>query len=308
MKIAFLFSGQGAQYAGMGKELYDNYECAKRVFDEADEALGFKISDLCFNGPKEKLDVTEMTQPSIVTMSTAALAVVEEHGIKPDVIAGLSLGEYSAHVASGSIGFTDAVRLVQKRGRYMQEAVKVGEGAMAAVIGMDVEVISKACQENSAYGVVEIANFNCPGQIVIGGSTEAVDKACETLQGMGGRVVKLSVSGPFHTSLMQPAAEKLGVELQNVEIGEMNIPVITNVTGDYIKSASDIRELLVKQVTSSVQFEKSIRRMIEDGVDTFVEIGPGKVLTGFLRKIDRSVKALNVEDLKSLENTLKKLV
>lgn len=304
-KIAFLFAGQGSQAPGMGKELADNFKCADSVFDEASEALGFDIKDMIFNGDKETLMITENTQPTIVTMSVAALRVLEEKGIKPDVVAGLSLGEYTAHVASGSLKFADAVKLVRKRGKYMQEEVPVGKGAMAAVLGLTAEQVREAASKASEFGVCTGANFNCPGQIVVSGEVEAVDKCCEIAKEMGAkRAIKLDVSAPFHCALLKGAGDKLAKEMENVTVYDMQIPVITNVTADYIKNKDDIKGLLKEQVSNSVLWEDSIRRMIADGVDTFIEIGPGKALTGFMKKIDKEVKVFNVEDMASLEKTI----
>ena len=304
-KTAFLFAGQGAQAPGMGKELAENFACADAVFEEASEALGFDIKDMIFNGTKETLMITENTQPTIVTMSTAALRVLEEKGVKADVAAGLSLGEYTAHVASGSMKFADAVKLVKKRGKYMQEEVPVGKGAMAAIIALDADQVREAAKQASEYGVCTGANFNCPGQIVVSGEVEAVKKCCEIAKEMGAkRALMLDVSAPFHCSMLTGAGEKLAKELENVEVYDMNIPIITNVTADYIKDKSEIKELLKEQVSHSVLWEDSIRRMIADGVDTFIEIGPGKALSGFMRKIDKTVKVFNVEDMASLEKTL----
>ena len=307
-KIAILFAGQGSQAPGMGKELADNFECADRVFDEASEALGFDIKDMIFNGDKETLMITENTQPTIVTMSVAALRVLEEKGIKPDVVAGLSLGEYTAHVASGSLNFKDAVKLVRKRGKFMQEEVPVGKGAMAAILGLDADTVREAANKASEFGVCTGANFNCPGQIVVSGEVDAVSKCCEIAKEMGAkRAILLDVSAPFHCSLLKGAGEKLAKEMENVEVSDMQIPVITNVTAEYINSKEDIKPLLEKQVSSSVLWEDSIRKMIADGVDTFIEIGTGKALTGFMKKIDKEVLVFNVEDMSSIENTLSNL-
>jgi [acyl-carrier-protein] S-malonyltransferase len=307
-KIAFLFSGQGAQYVGMGKELFENYKASREVFEEANAELGFDISKLCFEGSKEELDKTENTQPAILTTSIAALKALEENGVKADLAAGLSLGEYTALVYSGVFKFADAVKLVKKRGRFMQEAVPQGEGAMAAVLGLDSDKLREVCKEASKFGIVEPANFNCPGQIAMAGEVLAVEKAAEMAKEAGARkVVMLQVSGPFHTSMLKPASDKLKIELENTEIYDFKLPVITNVTGNYIESKDQVRGLLQKQVMSAVLWEDTIRRMVADGVDTFVEIGPGKTLSGFVKKIDKNLKIFNVEDLSSLNKCIEGL-
>lgn len=307
-KVAFLFSGQGAQYVGMGRELYDNFQESKNIFDKADEALGFKISEICFQGSKEELDKTENTQPAILTTSIAALKALESKGINADVAAGLSLGEYSALVYSGVFDFQEAVKLVKKRGKYMQEAVPQGKGAMAAVLGLDSDKVREVCKDASDKGIVEPANFNCPGQIAIAGEVAAVESAAEFAKKAGARkVVMLQVSGPFHTSMLKPASDKLALELENISVNKLKLPVITNVTGNYIKEEKDIKELLRRQVMSSVLWEDTINRMIDDGVDKFIEIGPGKVLTGFVKKINRKLKTFNIEDLNSLNKCIENI-
>lgn len=304
-KTAFVFAGQGAQKIGMGKELSENFDIAKRTFEEASDAIGFDIKEMIFSGDEKTLMLTENTQPAIVTMSIAALRVLEEQGVCADITAGLSLGEYSAHVASGTFAFPDSVRLVKKRGKFMQEEVPEGIGAMAAILGLSADDVKEVCKKASEFGICEPANFNCPGQIVVSGEAGAVDKACDIAKEMGARrAMKLAVSAPFHCSMLKGAGEKLAKELLNVPIYDMNIPVITNVTADYVAKKEDVKELLKLQVSNSVRWEESIRRMIFDGADTFIEIGPGKTLSGFIRKIDKDVRVFNVEDMQSLEKTL----
>ncbi|RXE59767.1 ACP S-malonyltransferase [Acetivibrio mesophilus] len=307
-KLAFLFSGQGAQYVGMGKQIADEYKSADAIFDEASEALGFDVKKMVFEGDDETLKITENTQPTILTTSVALLQPLLEKGIKPDVVAGLSLGEYSAHVAAGTMTFKDAVSLVRKRGKFMQEAVPVGVGTMAAILGLDSQAVKECCKKASSEGIVEPANFNCPGQITVAGEIKAVEKAVEIAKEMGAkRAMLLAVSAPFHCSMLKPAGDKLEVELEKVSLNDMQVPVVTNVTAEYILDSSKVKELLVRQVSSSVLFEDSIKNMIEDGVDTFVEIGPGEVLSGFVKKINKEMKTLNVEDIESLNKTLQEL-
>lgn len=307
-KIAFLFPGQGAQVVGMGKELAENIKECKDVFDEADDTLGFSISKMCFEGPEDELNKTENTQPAILTASIAALKALESKGLKADVTAGLSLGEYSALVYSKVLDFKEAVALVKKRGKFMQEAVPFGVGTMAAIIGLDSAKVEEICRQGSVKGIVEPANYNCTGQIVIAGEVEAVQHTCEIAKENGAaKAIMLTVSGPFHTSMLKPAAEKLEEELKNVIMYDMTVPVITNVTAEYIENIESIKETLKRQVMSPVKWEQTIRKMIEDGVDTFIEIGPGKTLCSFVKKVDRKLKTANVEDLKSLEKAVQLL-
>lgn len=306
-KVAFVFPGQGSQTVGMCKAFYDEYDVAKRVFEEADEALGFSITKMCFEGPESDLRLTYNTQPAILTASTACAAVLKEKGISCDVAAGHSLGEYSALVNTGALAFADAVRIVRKRGQFMQEAVPVGEGSMAAVLGLESDKIVEICQAVEAEGgeAVQAVNFNCPGQVVIAGAVNAVNKAVEALKAAGAkRAVLLPVSAPFHSSLMQPASERLAEVLAPIEIKDITIPVVANVTAKEVTSGVEIKELLVKQAAMPVLWETSVRNMVADGVDTFVEVGPGKVLTGFTKKIAKGLPALNIEDPASLEKVL----
>ena len=309
MKIAFIFSGQGSQYIGMGKELYDNIPSCKKIYDKANEVLGFDLKELIFNGDKEELNITENTQPAILTTSIAILQAIKEKGIKADIVAGLSLGEYSALVASEALDFETAVSLVKKRGRFMQEAVPQGIGSMAAVIGLDESKIKKVLKVASEKGIVEIANYNTNNQIVIGGECAAVELATELLKESGARrVIPLKVSGPFHTSLLNEASIKLENEFNNIEFNDPKIKTITNVTADFINDKTEIKNLLINQVKSSVRWSETIEKMIDEGIDTFIEIGPLKTLSSFVREISKEkktyVKIFNVEDLKSLNKTL----
>ncbi len=307
MKIAFMFSGQGAQYKGMGKELCENFKCAEEIFDRADNALGFSIKEICFDD-EEKLNKTEFTQPAILTMSTAALKVLEEYGIKADYAAGLSLGEYSAYVCSGAFDFDETVSVVRKRGRFMTEAVPEGVGAMYAILGLDRKTVEDTCEEYKQYGFVSPANYNAPGQIVIAGEAEVAEKTAAALKEKGAKMtVKLNVSGPFHTALLKPASDRLAVELEKMNISDMQMPVITNVTGTVVENKADIIPILIKQVMSPVKWEDTINYLASQGVDTFIEVGPGKTLSGFVKRTVKGVKIYNVEDMKSLEKTLKGL-
>lgn len=298
-KIAFIFPGQGAQACGMGQDFYEQTNDAKEIFDRASEILGFSMQELCFE-KNDRLDITEYTQPAMVTASIAMMKVfMERTGIKPDVAAGLSLGEYPAMVAAGVMSTEDAIRTVRQRGILMQEAVPAGVGAMSAVLAMDAEKIEEVIADISG---VQIANYNCPGQIVISGKKEAVEEAAEKLKAAGAkRVLPLNVSGPFHSYLLEEAGEKLYGVLQEVEVHTPVIPYVANVTAEYVTDSRDVKTLLKKQVSSSVRWEQSIRKMLEDGVDTFIEIGPGRTLTGFMKKIDRNVKAMNIEKLEDIE-------
>ncbi len=307
-KLAFIFPGQGAQYVGMGKDIAAEYKSADAIYEEASEALGFDIKEMIFNGNDEALKITENTQPTIVTTSVACMQPLLEKGIKPDFVAGLSLGEYAAHVAAGTFDFKDAVALVRKRGKFMQEAVPVGVGAMSAIIGLDNEAVIESCKEASSLGVCEPANFNCPGQLAIAGDVAAVEKANEICKAKGAkRAMMLAVSAPFHCSLLKPAGEKLAAELDKVTVNDIKIPVVVNVTAKSITNKDEVKSTLVNQVSNSVLWENCVKNMLEQGVDTFVEIGPGKVLSGFIKKINKDVKVLNVENLDSLNATLEEL-
>lgn len=297
-KTAFIFPGQGAQYCGMGQDFYENSKTAKAVFDRATELLGFSMPELCFE-KNDRLDITEYTQAAMVTVSVAMMKVMEEQGFRPDVAAGLSLGEYPALVAAGVMSADDAILTVRKRGILMQEAVPAGIGGMSAVLGMTAEQINEVVDpiEN-----VQVANYNCPGQIVISGKKEAIEEASEKLKEAGARrVLPLNVSGPFHSYLLEDAGKKLGEYLENVTISEPVIPYVANVTAQYVTSAADVKPLLEKQVSSSVRWQQSVETMLADGVDRFIEIGPGKTLSGFIKKIDKGAAVLNIEKLEDLE-------
>jgi [acyl-carrier-protein] S-malonyltransferase len=307
-KIGFVFSGQGAQYAGMGKDIYENYDAAKDIFDRADKLLGYKISDICFYENPEELNKTENTQPAILTLSIALKSILDQENIKADIASGLSLGEYSALVANGTIKFEEAVILVRKRGKYMEEAVPAGIASMKAIIGLSEEEVLNICNMCKDKGIVEISNLNCPGQIVIGGEIEALEKAETLAKEFGAKsVVQLNVQKPFHTSMLESAAIKLAKEMENITLNKPNIPVVTNVTGECIYDYMLTKELLINQVKATVKFEKCINTMIDYGVDTFIEIGPGKALCGFVRKINRKLNILNVEDTASILKTIEKI-
>jgi [acyl-carrier-protein] S-malonyltransferase len=304
-KIAFIFPGQGSQAVGMGKDLAEKYPIARQTFEEADEALGYKLSQLCFEGPEDQLRLTEVTQPAILTASIAALRVLEGRVPKPSYVAGHSLGEYSAHVSSGTIGFMDAVRTVRNRGKYMQEAVPVGVGAMAAILGMELGKVAAVCEDAAQGEVCSPANINSPEQIVISGNTAAVERGARLADERGAKRAKLlQVSAPFHCSLMKPAQDRLEVDLNALKMQKPVYPVACNVEATLVIDESRARTTLVAQVTGSVKWEQSMRTLIEHGVQTFVEIGPGKVLCGLMRQIDRSKTCLNVGDEASLTKTL----
>lgn len=307
-KIAFVFPGQASQYPGMGKELVEKYSAARAVFDEADRALGFSISQMCFAGSEEDLKQTANTQPAILTCSVAIYRILAEKGIVPDFLAGHSLGEYSGLVAAGALKFSDAVRLVRQRGQYMQEAVPAGVGAMAAIMGLSPAVVMDACKRAADGEVCSPANLNSPEQTVISGHAAAVKRAVEIASQSGAkRAVILAVSAPFHSALMMPAQERLQKDLQRTEFSNLRVPLVTNVDADTVNSGEEARDALARQVSLPVRWEESVRLLIDEGVNTFVEVGPGRVLVGLLRQIERSVGALNVEDEKSLATTLDKV-
>ncbi|MFP3818472.1 ACP S-malonyltransferase [Bacillus sp. SIMBA_008] len=308
-KIAFLFPGQGSQFIGMGKELYEQVSAAKRLFDEADETLETKLSSLIFEGDAEELTLTYNAQPALLTTSIAVLEKFKESGITPDFTAGHSLGEYSALVAAGALSFKDAVYTVRKRGEFMNEAVPAGEGAMAAILGMDAEALKQVTDKVTEEGnLVQLANLNCPGQIVISGTAKGVELASELAKENGAkRAIPLEVSGPFHSELMKPAAEKLKEVLDACDIKDADIPVISNVSADVMTEKADIKEKLIEQLYSPVRFEESINKLIAEGVTTFIEIGPGKVLSGLVKKVNRRLKTIAVSDPETIELAIQTL-
>jgi [acyl-carrier-protein] S-malonyltransferase len=303
MTLAYIFPGQGSQYPGMGKNLVENFAVARRIFEEADDALHFSISRLCFEGSVDELQLTENTQPAILAVSVAVLRVIESEGFpKPEYVAGHSLGEYSALVAANSLSLAQAIETVRKRGRYMQEAVPTGVGAMAAVMGLELKAIEAACAEAQQGQVCAPANINSPNQVVIAGHTEAVERAEELLKNAGAkRVVKLNVSAPFHCALMLPAQERLAFDLESVSFQDLPIPLVTNVNAVANKAGDAARDAVIRQVSAPVRWLESMQLLIEQGVENFVEAGPGKVLSGLMRQISRDVKCFNVEDAASFK-------
>jgi [acyl-carrier-protein] S-malonyltransferase len=300
--IAYIFPGQGSQHPGMGKDLAEKFPAARQIFEAADDALGFSLSELCFNGPAEQLQLTENTQPAILTVSLAALRAMQAEGFpRPDFVAGHSLGEYSALVAAGALPLSDAIKTVRARGRYMQEAVPVGAGAMAAILGASMETVNAGCEQASEGEVCSAANINSPGQVVIAGAASAIDRAIVILKERGAkRAMKLNVSAPFHCAMMKPAQDRLAADLGTIQFDDAEMPVVTNVDARAVRGADQLRDSLVRQVSQPVRWLESVEFLISQGVKTFIEIGPGKVLSGLVRQIDRGVQCVNVEDEASL--------
>ena len=305
MKIAFIFPGQGSQYVGMAKEFVETFKESQAVFESASSVLGYDLLELCLRGPVDKLNLTENTQPAILAASIAILQPLERRGLIATAAAGHSLGEYTAITAANGLELTDAVALVQKRGRYMQEAVPAGTGLMAAILGMERQDVEKTCYEAAKNGIVAPANYNSPGQIVIAGEKKAVEKAMELARAAGAKkVIPLAVSVPSHCAMMKQAGDRLAQELDRVKISDLSFPIVNNADAKFIRSAGDLRPSLLKQISSPLYWEDSIRNMTADGYDTFIEIGPGKVLSGLVKRIAKDAKVLNVEDQKSMSDTL----
>ena len=304
-RIAFLFPGQGSQTVGMGKELAEKYPIARQTFEEADHVLGYRLSDICWTGPEEKLRLTEITQPAILATSVAAWRVLDEKGLSPHIVAGHSLGEYAAHCAAGTLDFGEALRTVRNRGKYMQEAVPVGVGAMAAILGMDVGKVDRVCQDAARGEVCEPANINSPEQVVISGHAAAIERAVKLASDRGAKKAKtLPVSAPFHCSLMKPAQDRLAADLSSLPFATPKIPVACNVDAAIVNDADSSRDALIRQVTGSVKWDESIRLLIREGIRVFIEVGPGKVLWGLMRQIDRGPTSLYVGDEASLQKTM----
>ncbi|HLE21524.1 MAG TPA: ACP S-malonyltransferase [Vicinamibacteria bacterium] len=304
-KLALVFPGQGSQQVGMGKAIAEERPEARQVFEEADGALGFPLSRLCFEGPEEELKLTENTQPAILTTSVALYRALASQGVEPDFVAGHSLGEYSALVASGALRLDDAVVLVRNRGRYMQEAVPVGEGAMAAILGLGLAEVQDICSQASEGEVVEPANLNAPGQTVVAGHAAAVQRASAAAKERGAkRVIPLSVSAPFHCRLMRPAQHRLERDLANVTVSDLRVPLVSNVDAAWVRTGAEAVDALIRQVASPVRWEESVRRLVDEGVDQFVEVGPGKVLSGLVRKIAENVRVASIEDPNGLRRLL----
>ncbi len=308
MKTAFIFPGQGSQYVGMAKEFIENFPESREVFDSAGSVLGYNLVKLCLEGPADKLNLTENTQPAILAASLAILKPLERRGLSAEAAAGHSLGEYTAITAAGGLGFKDAVSLVQKRGRYMQEAVPQGTGLMAAVLGLEREAVEKACHEAAKNGIVAPANYNSPGQIVIAGEKKAVEAAIELIKAAGAKkTVPLAVSVPSHCAMMKQAGERLARELENITINDLRMPIVNNADAKFLKTASELRPSLIRQISSPLFWEDSIKKMASEGFDTFIELGPGKVLSGLVRRIAKDSKIMNVEDMKGMDECLKAL-
>lgn len=305
-KIAFLFSGQGSQYVGMGLELISNYPAGLQILEQAEEHLAIPLKKMCFEGPADQLNITKNTQPAIFTISYIIYSFLLENGLRPSAVAGHSLGEYSALAAAKSFSFEDGLRLVRQRGILMDEAMPVGLGTMAAVIGLNSNIITEICTD--IKGVCEVANYNSPQQTVISGEEKAITEAVERFKKSGAKkIVKLDVSGPFHSSLMKPARDKFTKVVNDIEFNKPVYPVVANVTADYIKGAGEIKDLLLEQITGSVYWVDSVKKLIDDGYNTFIEVGPGRVLKGLMRRIDRSVDAFNVENFKDYDKLVKKI-